>query len=105
MDINLNIDAKELAGKITDALTNEAFSEMFKKAVDEELKRITSSGGWSGQNIIQSTVRQFFERKMADILEKEYSEHAKQLLQKYFEKNKLEELASEFVSKVKFSSY
>lgn len=104
MEVNLNIDPAELAKKITEALTNEAFSDLFKKAVEDTLTEL-SKKEYSNDSIIKRTVKEFFTKKMVEVLEQEYSERAKEICRATITDGKLQELANVFASRIRLSDY
>jgi DNA topoisomerase IA len=105
MEINLNLDPAEIAKKLTEALTNQAFSELFKKAVEDELKEITKST-YNTDSVMRRVVKQFMEQQMYKVLNEEYSEKAKELIrQKLEESGKLEEYAGKLMDGLKFDRY
>jgi hypothetical protein len=105
MEIQLNLDPAEIAKKLTESLTNQAFTELFKKSVEEELKVITSSNWNNGDSVMRRAVRSFLEAQMYKVLNEEYTEVAKNIIRKKFDENKLAELAEKFVERIKLSDY
>jgi hypothetical protein len=105
MDLQLNINAEELAKKLTDALTTEAFFKLFKDAVEAELKRLTESNTWNGTNsIMRNTVARFIENEMQKILNDDYKPQIQAAIKSRFQKEDFDKLCAELADKVQIKS-
>lgn len=101
MDLQLNINAEELAKKLTDALTTEAFFKLFKEAVESELKRLTESNAWNGTNsIMRRTVENFIADEMRTLLNNEYKSKIHAAIMARFEKEDFEKMAAELADRI-----
>jgi len=101
MDLQLNINAEELAKKLTDALTTEAFFKLFKESVESELKRLTESNAWNGTNtIMRRTIEGFIAEEMRKQLDNEYKPKIQAAIKARLEKEDLDKLCAELADKV-----
>lgn len=104
MEFKLDFDPEEMAKKMSDAIVQSTFKTLFEKAVQEEIDRLNKST-WDRHSIIRTTVESFIKDCMNDILHKEYEEMIKNKLREGMSGEKLDQLVSEFVMKIRVGNY
>jgi len=104
MDVKIDFDPAQIAEKLHEAIISGTFKEIFIKAVEEEIKRLTEKT-WSTDSIVSGIVQGYIQQVMRDMLNKDFRAQIEEVIREKLDKERIGKLCDELVEKIKVDRY